>query len=94
MDKLSRRSFVRRVIAGLVGFVPAAKVLLNAAPVDAQSCGGPPPGYKRCSVQVCYESRRTCDPPSKDIIIFYDCYDYYDRTYCETITGVIPDGCA
>lgn len=81
---ISRRSFLHRVAASLVAFIPAVKELIKADAARAQC----PPGYVLCSIQVCYEIDRRCDLALRQWIYTYECFDYYEFDYCSTIQGI------
>lgn len=80
MKPISRRNFTK-ALAGLVAFIPAARQLAKAPPVEAD-CGCPcgDPQYI-----ACYYVGSTCYQPTPNPGSLFDCYqcdDVRTGTFC------------
>lgn len=83
MARLGRRTFLQRVGAGLVAFVPAAAVLLDKKQAQAQQCG-PTCQYQTC---YCYRCTEGVDEGTRQYytVAFYNCYDLeYENHLCSS----------
>jgi hypothetical protein len=97
MRKISRRGLMR-VGAGLLGFIPAAKSLLELPIAQAGGTGcPPPPGYVTCSKTFCVYIGDVCVPrPGYTygrIHRNYACYDYYSTASCPGYTEPTDVSC-
>lgn len=71
---IGRRSFMRRLVGALGGFVVGGRLLLTADPASADPCMN----------VYCFDDGELCDPGTCTIWHFDSCHDQITGQYCFT----------